>query len=93
MFNYILGARNTLIGTAEKNGIPWRERSLSLDRDRLTGNLMSYYNEVEVKDMIYPSYYTKEFHAYDEGNLNWQAANECESATMSMALRGRVLCV
>ena len=27
------------------------------------------------------------FHAYDEGNLNWLAAFEAESATLAMALR------
>lgn len=38
-------------------------------------------------DVEYPSYYIQQFHAYDEGNLNWQAAFEVESATYSMALR------
>ena len=37
--------------------------------------------------MPYPDYYTQPFHAYDQGNLNFDAAYECESATMSMALR------
>jgi len=35
----------------------------------------------------YPSYFLKPFHAYSEGNLNWLAAFEAESATYSMALR------
>jgi SAM-dependent methyltransferase len=35
----------------------------------------------------YPTYYTVPFHAYGEGNLGWLPAFECESATMSMALR------
>lgn len=81
-----IAARNTLIGTAEKNGIPWRERAALLEAENL-GILQSYYSELESKDIVYPTYYTQEFHAYDEGNLNWQAAFECESATMSMALR------
>lgn len=37
--------------------------------------------------MGYPTYYTVPFHAYGEGNLGWLPAFECESATMSMALR------
>lgn len=37
--------------------------------------------------MQYPDYYLQAFHAYDEGNLNWLAAFEVESATYSMALR------
>jgi ubiquinone/menaquinone biosynthesis C-methylase UbiE len=81
-----IAARNTLIGTAEKNGIPWRERSTVLETQN-SEILQSYYSELENKGILYPSYYTQEFHAYDDGNLNWQAAFECESATMSMALR------
>ena len=37
--------------------------------------------------MEYPDYYVQPFHAYEEGNLNWLAAFEVESATYSMALR------
>ena len=81
-----IAARNTLIGTAEKNGIPWRERSSVLETQN-SEILQSYYSELENKGIDYPKYYTREFHAYDDGNLNWQAAFECESATMSMALR------
>jgi hypothetical protein len=43
--------------------------------------------EIEDKSMQYPDYYLQAFHAYDEGNLNWLAAFEVESATYSMALR------
>jgi ubiquinone/menaquinone biosynthesis C-methylase UbiE len=41
----------------------------------------------EDNGLAYPDYYLNEFHAYDAGNLEWKAAMECESATMSMALR------
>jgi len=37
--------------------------------------------------MDYPSYYTQPFHAYQDGNLNWLAAAEVESATSAMCLR------
>ena len=78
-------ARKTLIDTAENNGIPWRERAQELlgKQNVLERNLENLVD----RSIEYPSYYTQEFHAYDEGNLNWQAAVECESATMSMALR------
>jgi ubiquinone/menaquinone biosynthesis C-methylase UbiE len=81
-----VGARKTLIETAEKNGIPWRERAdaLKSQNDKLSQFATELSNSAVVD---YPEYYTQEFHAYDEGNLNWQAAYECESATMSMALR------
>lgn len=80
------GARKLLIENAEKNGVPWRERAIALE-EKSSQILKSYYEEVERKGTVYPEYYTQEFHAYDEGNLNWMAAYECESATMSMALR------
>lgn len=80
-----VGARKTLIDTAEKNGIEWTKTVKNYEsiQDILQ---QSYYNQIK-QPSNYPSYYTQEFHAYDEGNLNWQAAFECESATMSMALR------
>eukprot|EP00600_Ochromonadales_sp_CCMP1393_P009445 CAMPEP_0174970580 /NCGR_PEP_ID=MMETSP0004_2-20121128/9469_1 /TAXON_ID=420556 /ORGANISM="Ochromonas sp., Strain CCMP1393" /LENGTH=328 /DNA_ID=CAMNT_0016220341 /DNA_START=216 /DNA_END=1202 /DNA_ORIENTATION=+ len=80
-----VGARNTLIDTAEKNNIPWRllSRDLKGKMDILDDN----FNNIVDSTISYPSYYTQEFHAYSEGNLNWEAACECESATMSMAIR------
>lgn len=77
-----------MIGTAESNGIPWRQRAgfLEKQQDRLEKYLESTFGPA-VETISYPEYYTQAFHAYDLGNLNWQAAFECESATMSMALR------
>lgn len=43
--------------------------------------------EVEDKDIEYPSYYLQPFHAYEAGNLDWTAAFEAESATAAMAIR------
>ena len=43
--------------------------------------------ELEDPAVQYPEYYVQPFHAYEEGNLNWLAAFEVESATYSMALR------
>ena len=80
-----VAARSTLISTAEKKGVPWRERTAALTSEK--SNLQQFYDQVENKLIGYPTYYTQEFHAYDEGNLNWNAAYECESATMAMALR------
>jgi SAM-dependent methyltransferase len=76
-------ARQVLIKTAEKNGIPWRQQRAEWEasdvRDRLP--------EVIDATVSYPDYYRVPFHAYPEGNLCWQAAFEAESATYSMALR------
>ncbi|MBD2234008.1 class I SAM-dependent methyltransferase [Phormidium tenue] len=34
--------------------------------------------------LVYPSYYTTSFHAYDEGNLGWQPAMEVEVAAQAV---------
>eukprot|EP01036_Dinobryon_divergens_P025808 gene25808-34395_t len=80
-----LGARRVLISTAEKNNIPWTSTAMNLAAKNEI--LVSYYNLLFEPEIQYPDYYTKDFHAYDDGNLNWEAAYECESATMAMALR------
>ena len=76
-------ARRVLIKTAEKNGIPWRKNYQELEHSGVK-NLL---NSVTNPQIAYPDYYQVPFHAYDEGNLCWQAAFEAASATKSMALR------
>jgi SAM-dependent methyltransferase len=76
-------ARKVLIKTAEKNGIPWRQTVVELDRPDVTDRLGLLTDPA----VTYPDYYRGPFHAYDEGNLCWKAAFEAEPATYSMALR------
>jgi ubiquinone/menaquinone biosynthesis C-methylase UbiE len=76
-------ARKVLIKTAEKNGIPWRQTVVELDQGAVTDRLPALTNP----GVTYPDYYRVPFHAYDAGNLCWQAAFEAEPATYSMALR------
>lgn len=76
-------ARKVLIDTAEKNGIPWRQNYQELSESGVKDLLDSVTNP----EISYPDYYQVPFHAYDEGNLCWQAAFEAASATKSMALR------
>ena len=76
-------ARKVLIETAEKNGIPWRENYQDLERSGAKDLLDS----ITDRDLVYPDYYQVPFHAYDRGNLCWQAAFEAASATHSMGLR------
>ena len=76
-------ARQVLIKTAEKNGIPWRENYARLKASGIQSTLETVTNP----DIVYPDYYQVPFHAYDDGNLCWDAAFEAESATYSMALR------
>ncbi|MEA5467279.1 class I SAM-dependent methyltransferase [Spirulina sp. 06S082] len=84
LYNIMKGqARQVLIKTAEKNGIPWRETYQKLDRT----SVKSLLPEITNKNLTYPEYYQVPFHAYNEGNLCWAAAFEAESATKAMGLR------
>ncbi|MCX7595477.1 MAG: class I SAM-dependent methyltransferase, partial [Fischerella sp.] len=76
-------ARQVLIKTAEKNGIPWRKNCETLEASGVKQRLAEIVNS----KIVYPDYYQVPFHAYPEGNLCWQAALEAPSATYSMALR------
>ncbi|GMH12115.1 hypothetical protein Nepgr_013956 [Nepenthes gracilis] len=78
-----LGAREVLISTAEKTNIPWRE----MTREMLESEVYKEMDSILNPSIIYPDYYLKPFHAYDEGNLSWLAAAEAEAATMSMVRR------
>jgi ubiquinone/menaquinone biosynthesis C-methylase UbiE len=76
-------ARKVLIKTAEKNGVPWRNTYKTLSESNLAAQLPQITNDA----ITYPDYYNRPFHAYDAGNLCWDAAFEAESATYAMALR------
>jgi ubiquinone/menaquinone biosynthesis C-methylase UbiE len=76
-------ARQVLIKTAEKNGVPWRQTCAELDTPEMRQRLTALANPA----VVYPDYYRVPFHAYSEGNLCWQAAFEAAPATYAMALR------
>lgn len=76
-------ARQVLIKTAEKNGIPWRKGYQEL----AASGVQAYLETITNQNITYPDYYQVPFHAYDQGNLCWSAAFEAESATYSMGLR------
>lgn len=76
-------ARQVLIKTAEKNGIPWRQTVQEFESSRIQEQFAAIANP----DITYPDYYNVPFHAYDQGNLCWLAAFEAAPATYSMALR------
>jgi ubiquinone/menaquinone biosynthesis C-methylase UbiE len=76
-------ARQVLIKTAEKNGIPWRKTVQIYEKSAVRQRLDALVNPT----LTYPDYYNVPFHAYTEGNLCWLAAFEAAPATYSMALR------
>ncbi len=76
-------ARQVIIQTAEKNGIPWQKNTQELEQSQVKELLEA----IAKPNLTYPDYYCVPFHAYDRGNLCWKAAFEAESATYAMPLR------
>lgn len=73
-------ARSMMIKRAEKIGVPWRQRVQELR----THDWDSYLAEVENPQLTYPEYYLCSFHAYEKGNLSWDAALEVEVAAYAV---------
>lgn len=69
-------ARQMMIKRAEKMGIPWRKQTEQL----LARNWDAELSQVQNPNLQYPDYYVTSFHAYEQGNLSWQAAVEVEVA-------------
>lgn len=78
-------ARNWFISRAEKLGIKWHELTDYYKNEKVQSDLLYNYMNINDKSIKYPNYYTKPFHGYDEGNLNWLAAHEGEAATINIA--------
>lgn len=69
-----------MIKRAESIGVPWRQRVEELrSRDWDDG-----FSRVQNPDLTYPDYYLCSFHAYANGNLNWDAALEQEVAAKAV---------
>ncbi len=73
-------ARQMMIKRAEKIGVPWTKEVQAL-RSRDWETELS---QVENTQLTYPDYYRRTFHAYDQGNLCWEAALEVESAAYAV---------
>ena len=69
-------ARQLIIRTAERNGIPWRQRRSELRKAAEPLRIAS-----ATPGLIPPDYYRVRFHAYEQGNLCWQAAAEAGGGT------------
>ncbi|MDB9372562.1 class I SAM-dependent methyltransferase [Nodularia sphaerocarpa] len=69
-------ARQMMIKRAEKIGVPWTQEVKTLQARDWTQELA----EVQNSQLSYPDYYLNSFHAYETGNLSWQAAFEVKPA-------------
>ena len=73
-------ARSMMIKRAEKIGVPWRQRVQELQTRDWDGEFM----QVKDPQLSYPEYYLRSFHAYEHGNLSWEAALEVEVAAYAV---------
>jgi ubiquinone/menaquinone biosynthesis C-methylase UbiE len=73
-------ARQMMIKRAERIGVPWRNEVKKLQARDWTQDIA----QVENPQVNYPDYYLTSFHAYEKGNLSWQAAFELEVAARAV---------
>ena len=78
-------ARATMVKTAEANGVPWTEAKEWIEGQgdwEMDEAALAAAEPVDV-----PEYYRRPFHAYDAGNLCWEAAWEQEVAGRAVGAR------
>lgn len=84
-------ARAMMIKRAESIGVYWRQEVETL-RSRQSSQAFSSDWEQELRqiqraDLVYPDYYLTSFHAYEQGNMSWEAAMEVEVAAHAVHAR------
>ena len=86
LWKYVLvpQARANIVKTAESNGVRWNE---ALEWIKLQGPWEGQDKMITSDAVDYPDYYLKPFHAYEEGNINWDAAWEQELAGRAVGAR------
>lgn len=75
-------ARDRMINQANAIGVDWLANVANYEKNM--DSLRNIFDTFNQASIVYPSYYLKPFHAYDTGNLNWQAAMEVESASYAV---------
>ncbi len=84
-------ARKMMIKRAESIGVNWRQDVKKL---RSRGKDVAFdpgweteLAAIQDPDLVYPDYYLKSFHAYEKGNLCWEAATEVAVAAQAVHAR------
>ena len=75
-------ARDSIVERARKIDVDFEGSVAELQANIV--ELETHYDSFMTPNMIWPSYYLKEFHAYEEGNLSWESAMEVESAALAV---------
>ncbi|MBW4549915.1 MAG: class I SAM-dependent methyltransferase [Aphanocapsa sp. GSE-SYN-MK-11-07L] len=76
-------ARQMMIKRAASIGVNWLEDAAVLAERNWDDDWAQVHNP----DLAYPEYYLRTFHAYDQGNLGWEAATEVEVAAYAVHAR------
>ncbi|NET32479.1 MAG: class I SAM-dependent methyltransferase [Cyanothece sp. SIO1E1] len=84
-------ARNMMIERAESIGVNWRQAAKALKSRGKEAELASEWAielaQLTNPQLTYPDYYLQPFHAYEQGNLSWDAATEVEVAAHAVHAR------
>ena len=75
-------ARKKIVDTAQENGVPWNKCYAWISSQPGPWQEQSILDTTGI-----PAYYQKSFHAYEEGNLCWNAALEVEIASCAIGAR------
>lgn len=78
-------ARKKMEDTAAQNGIPWKECRAWIESQHGPWNEKG--KVILHNDQDIPDYYRRAFHAYENGNLCWEAALEVEIASAAVGAR------
>jgi ubiquinone/menaquinone biosynthesis C-methylase UbiE len=81
-------ARELIIKRAESIGVAWRDDVKFLrsrgDSESFSPQWEADLAQISNLNLEYPKYYLTSFHAYDRGNMSWDAAMEVEVAAYSV---------
>lgn len=84
-------ARSMMIKRAESIGVYWRQEVAALQARQSDQAFSPAWEEalgqIQSADLVYPDYYVTSFHAYEQGNLSWEAAMEVEVAAHAVHAR------
>ena len=78
-------ARQWFIKRALLKGIDWERLTDYYKNAGSMRELVQLKEKLENTSVLYPDYFLQAFHGYDEGNMNWLAAQENEAAALSMS--------
>lgn len=79
-------ARKMMVERAESIGVPWTKTATAL-KNRGLDIWETERQAIQDPVVEYPDYYVVSFHAYETGNLSWDAATEVEVASYAAHAR------